>query len=88
VTVRQDTRQDDLSNAFVAPKLPRTWPQKRQFVSVLADHALVEIRCDHDAKTDTPVCNCAVAALGAHPSVQAAKEAWALHVYDVLTRPA
>ena len=56
------------------------------FIETLADHALVEIRCDHDAKTDTPVCNCGIVALGTHPTVQAAKEAWALHVLDVLTR--
>jgi hypothetical protein len=52
------------------------------FVATLTHHALVEIRCDHEAKTDTPVCNCARVALGLHPSVQAAKEAWAGHVWD------
>lgn len=54
------------------------------FVAVLTYHSLLEIRCDHAAKTDTPICNCAVVALGAHPSVQKAKEAWAIHVYGVL----
>lgn len=56
------------------------------FVAVLTLHALVEIRCDHDAKTDTPICNCAVAALGTYPSVQAAKQAWALHVMGELRK--
>jgi hypothetical protein len=64
---------------------PFTDADVARFVGVLTDHALVEIRCDHEAKTDTPICNCAVVALGAHPTVQKAKEAWALHVWGVLT---
>jgi hypothetical protein len=57
---------------------------REAFISTLAHHALVEIRCDHESQTDTPVCNCAVVALGSHPSVQAAKEAWAAHVWEAL----
>lgn len=56
------------------------------FTDVLTLHALVEIRCDHDAKTDTPICNCALARLGSWPSVQKAKEAWALHVMGELRK--
>jgi hypothetical protein len=54
------------------------------FISTLAHHALVEIRCDHERRLDLPVCNCAVADLGWHGSVQAAKEAWAAHVWEAL----
>jgi hypothetical protein len=54
------------------------------FVSVLTDHALIEIRCDEATRTDTPVCNCGLVSLGSHPSVGKAKAAWAIHVYGVL----
>jgi hypothetical protein len=46
---------------------------------VLAQHALVEIRCDHERGLDMPVCNCAVTPLGWHESVQEAKLTWARH---------
>lgn len=58
--------------------------QVERFVSIVAEHALVEVRCNHGARTDTPICNCALVYLGSYPSVQAAKEAWALHVWDAL----
>ena len=58
----------------------------RSDVEILAHHALVEIRCDHDAKTDVAVCNCAVWASEPLPSVQAAKEAWATHALEELSR--
>jgi hypothetical protein len=55
-------------------------------VEIIAHHALVEIRCDHEAKQDMPVCNCALWSGGWHPTVQAAKEAWARHVLSELGR--
>lgn len=57
---------------------------RETFISALAFHALLEIRCDHEANTDTPVCNCGIAALGTHQNVGAAKEAWAAHVWEEL----
>lgn len=56
----------------------------RSDVEILAHHALVEIRCDHEAKTDVAVCNCALWASEPLPSVQAAKEAWAAHALEEL----
>jgi hypothetical protein len=55
-------------------------------VQTLAFHALVEIRCDHEANTDVAVCNCALWASDPLPSVQAAKEAWAIHALEELRR--
>lgn len=61
---------------------------RQQFIEVLAHHALAEIRCDHEAETDVAVCNCALWASEPMPSVQAAKEAWAEHVWQEFVRPA
>lgn len=48
--------------------------------TVLQDHWLVDIICDHEAKTDQAVCNCAVEALPVCPSVGLAVAAWIEHV--------
>lgn len=63
---------------------PFTDREVTRFVEVLADHALAEIRCNHTAKSDTAICNCARWAV-TRATVQEAKEAWALHVWGVLT---
>jgi hypothetical protein len=51
--------------------------------TVLREHWLVSVGCDHDAGTDTPVCACSRVSLGTHPNVQAAVDAWVAHVLDV-----
>lgn len=52
-------------------------------LNTIADHALVEIRCDHSEGTDTAICNCG--AWGEkRSSVQEAKLAWGRHLLVML----
>jgi hypothetical protein len=52
--------------------------------TILFDHALVEIQCDHDAKTDRPICACSLIELGWYPTVGQARQAWVDHVVAVI----
>jgi hypothetical protein len=49
-------------------------------VSVLREHWLHAMECDHETKQDKPHCACSRVDLGWHPSVGAAVEAWLEHV--------
>ena len=51
--------------------------------AILTEHWLVTVGCDHEAKTDTPVCACSRVNLGTHLSIRRAVEAWAAHVAAV-----
>lgn len=52
---------------------------------ILCDHFPVEIKCDHDAKTDQVACDrCGWMPNPAAHSVYTAKEAWAQHVLNEL----
>ena len=48
----------------------------------LCEHYLVEIRCDHDAKTDQAICACARWTAPIKASVGEAIAAWADHVLE------
>ena len=52
-------------------------------VSLLREHWLHAVECDHERKMDRPICACSRVDLGWHPSVGAAVEAWVSHLQTV-----
>ena len=54
--------------------------------SVLSQHWLAGIDCDHEAETDTPRCACSTVAFAAEPNIGMAVEAWIVHVASVLVK--
>lgn len=58
-----------------------------RFRFALRSHWLTHIECDHEAKTDRPVCSCSLWRGPVKPNVGEAVEAWIDHVTDqVLAR--
>lgn len=53
--------------------------ERKRISERLSDHYLVEVRCDHDRKTDVAICSCALWASERHNSVGEAVEAWIAH---------
>lgn len=56
----------------------------QRIANEMVNHFPVELRCDHDTKRDKVICDCARVDLGWHPSIRAAKEAWATHVIEAV----
>lgn len=54
--------------------------------TVLKQHYLATINCDHERKMDQPICNCSLVNLGWHPSVGEAVDAWIEHVIEASRR--
>ena len=56
-----------------------------RLATVLQDHYLYDIGCNHQTKTDTPICACMGMKPVAYSSVGAAVQGWIKHVQDILT---
>lgn len=52
--------------------------------SILFDHALTEIQCDHDTSRDRAICACSLVDLGWWKSVCLARQSWVDHVMAVI----
>jgi hypothetical protein len=58
-------------------------PTERE-ATVLREHYLAGIECDHEHQRDRASCGCSLVDLGWHDSVGEARESWITHVVEVL----
>lgn len=56
------------------------WHPVDKIESVLRDHWLVSVNCDHEKKTDRAQCACSLIQFQERPSVQDAVNDWVEHV--------
>jgi hypothetical protein len=76
------------SEATPAPVVPADPTAPAIPVSLLRQHWLRVMECDHEGKQDKPHCACSRVDLGWHPTVSAALEAWLAHVQGATTEAA
>jgi hypothetical protein len=64
-----------------------TAAERRRLRKHLREHYLFAIQCDHEAKTDVPLCSCSKWPCPPQPSIGEAVERWIDHVLGTWPEP-